>query len=125
MQNGGDSNLGSLLSLLGFALMKTKQAWMDIICHTHLTRPRLLAFSERVFFQTPYVQGDIQLVSRLPASIKLRNRTKVLLHAEMFTPNTSPTVEYLEWQGPIFLPNNAVNSLLYFQVKRKYIRFHL
>ena len=68
---------------------------------------RLLAFSERVFFQTPYVQGDIQLVSRLPASIKLRNRTKVLLHTEMFTPNTSPTVEYLEWQGPIFLPNNG------------------
>ena len=42
---------------------------------------KLLAFSERVFFQTPYFQGDIQLQNKLPASIKLQDRTGVLLHA--------------------------------------------
>ena len=67
---------------------------------------RLLAFSERVFFQTPYFQGNIQLENRLPASIKLQDRTEVLLHAEMSIPDTPPTVEYQEWEGPIFLPNN-------------------
>ena len=106
MRDGGDSSLGSLLSLLGFALMKTKCVWMDTICHAHLTSSRLLAFSERVFFQTPYFQGDIQLENRLPASIKLQDRTEVLLHAEMSIPDTPPTVEYQEWEGPIFLPNN-------------------
>ena len=67
---------------------------------------KLLAFSERVFFHTPYFQGDIQLEIKLPAFIELRDRTEVLLHARMSTPDTSPTVEYQEWKGPIFLPNN-------------------
>ena len=66
---------------------------------------RLLAFSERVFFRTPYVQGDIQLENKLPAFIKLEYKAEVLLHAKMSTPDTSPTVEYQEWSGPIFLPN--------------------
>ena len=67
---------------------------------------KLLAFSERTFFRTPYFQGNIQLENRLPASIKLQDRTEVLLHAEMATPDVPPIVKYLEWQGPIFLPNN-------------------
>jgi hypothetical protein len=67
---------------------------------------KLLAFSERVFFQTPYFQGNIQLQNRLPASIKLWHGTEVLFHAEMSTPEMLPIVEYLEWKGPIFLPNN-------------------
>ena len=67
---------------------------------------KLLAFSERAFFRTPYFHGNIQLENRLPASIKLQDRTEILLHAEMSTPNVPPTVEYLEWQGPVFLPNN-------------------
>ena len=67
---------------------------------------KLLAFSERVFFKTPYFQGDIRLQNRLPAFIKLQDGTEVLLHAEMSIPDTPPVVEYLEWQGPIFLPNN-------------------
>ena len=67
---------------------------------------KLLAFSERTFFQTPYVQGDIQLDNKLPASIKLRDRTEVLLNAEMSVQDTSPITEYQEWKGPVFLPNN-------------------
>lgn len=68
---------------------------------------RLLAFSERMFFRTPYFQGDIQLENRLPVSIKLQDKTDVLLGAEMSAPDVPPIVEYQEWQGPIFLPNNS------------------
>ena len=67
---------------------------------------RLLAFSERVFFQTPYFHGDLRLENKLPASIKLQDRREVLLDARMSIPSTPPVVEYLEWEGPIFLPNN-------------------
>ena len=67
---------------------------------------KLLAFSERVFFQTPYFQGDIQLENKLPAFIKLQDRTEVLLNAEMSVRNVLPTIEYQEWRGPVFLPNS-------------------
>ena len=67
---------------------------------------KLLAFSERVFFQTPYFHGNIQLQNKLPAFITLRLGTEILFHAEMSVPDISPVVEYLEWKGPIFLPNN-------------------
>lgn len=66
---------------------------------------KLLAFSERVFFGTPYSQADIQLENKLPAFIKVYDRVEVLLHAEMAMPEAAPIVEYLEWKGPIFLPN--------------------
>ena len=66
---------------------------------------KLLVFSERVFFQTPYFQGDIQLENKLPASIKLQDRTEVLLNAEMSVQDTPPITEYQEWRGPVFLPN--------------------
>ncbi len=66
---------------------------------------KLLSFSERVFFGTPYSQADIQLENKLPAFIKLYDRVEVLLHAEMAMPDATPIVEYLEWKGPIFLPN--------------------
>ena len=66
---------------------------------------RLLAFSERTFFRTPYLRGDIRLENRLPASIKLQDRREILLHAGMSLPGTPPIVEYLEWEGPIFLPD--------------------
>ena len=66
---------------------------------------KLLAFSERIFFGTPYSQADIQLENKLPASIKLYDRVEMLLHAEMAMPDATPMVEYLEWKGPIFLPN--------------------
>lgn len=67
---------------------------------------KLLAFSERVFFQTPYFQGDIQLENKFPAAIKLRDGTDVLLNAKMSIQDTSPIIEQQEWKGPIFLPNN-------------------
>ena len=65
---------------------------------------RLLVFSERVFFGTPYSQTDIQLENKLPAFIKLYDRVEMLLHTEMAMPDATPMVEYLEWKGPIFLP---------------------
>ena len=67
---------------------------------------KLLAFSERTFFRTPYFHANIRLENKLPASIKLQNRTEVFLHARMSIPSVRPIVEYLEWKGPIFLPNN-------------------
>ena len=63
---------------------------------------KFLVFSERVFFR----HGNIRLENKLPASIKLQDKTEVLLQARMSIPSTSPIVEYLEWKGPIFLPNN-------------------
>ena len=67
---------------------------------------KLLVFSERVFFQTPYFQGDIQLENRLPASIKLQDKTEVLFYAEMSVQDPPAATEYQEWMGPVFLPNN-------------------
>ena len=67
---------------------------------------KLLVFSERVFFQTPYFQGGIQLKNELPASIKLQDRTEVLLNAEMSVQDTPLITEYQEWRGPVFLPNS-------------------
>ena len=58
-----------------------------------------------MFFGAPYSQAGIQLENKLPAFIKLYDRVEVLLHAEMAMPDATPTVEYLEWKGPIFLPN--------------------
>ena len=66
---------------------------------------KLLGFSERVFFKTPYFHGNIRLQNRIPAFIRLRAGSEVILHAEMSIPDTPPMVEYLEWRGPIFLPN--------------------
>ena len=67
---------------------------------------KLLTFSERVFFKTPYFRGNIRLENKLPASLRVQDRREVLLHARMSIPITPPIVEYLEWEGPIFLPNN-------------------
>lgn len=67
---------------------------------------KFLAFSERVFFRTPYAQGDIELRNKLPAFIKLWHDTGFLLHAEMSVPDMPPMVEYLEWKGAIFLPES-------------------
>ena len=67
---------------------------------------KFLVFSERMFFRTPYFRGNIRLENKLPASIKLQDKTEVLLHARMSIPSTPPIVEYLEWEGAIFLPNN-------------------
>lgn len=67
---------------------------------------KLLAYSERVFFRTPYFQGGIQLENRLPASIKLQDRTEGFLYAEMSVQDKPPITGYQEWKGPIFLPNN-------------------
>ena len=67
---------------------------------------RLLTFSERVFFRLPYFHGDIRLENKLPASIKLQDKTEVLLEARMSIPSTPPIAGYLEWKGPIFLPDN-------------------
>ena len=80
---------------------------LDGYCLPHaFNSSKLLAFSERVFFKTPYFHGNIQLQNKLPAFIKLRQGAEVLFHAEMSIPDISPVVEYLEWKGPIFLPNS-------------------
>ena len=47
---------------------------------------RFLTFSERVFFRTPYFHGGIRLENKLPASIKLQDKTEMLLHARMSIP---------------------------------------
>ena len=85
---------------------------------------KLLAFSERVFFRTPYFHGNIRLENRLPASIRLQDKTEVLFQARMSVPGTPPIVEYLEWEGPIFFRISAVNSSLCWRVKPTFIRFH-
>ena len=68
---------------------------------------KLLAFSERVFFRTPYLQADIQLQDGPPVSIRLQDRTETLLHAELSVPDTQPITAYQAWKGPVFLPNNS------------------
>ena len=104
-QNGEGSDLGSLLSLLGFAVMKMGCVWMGTTCRTHLTRPDFwLSRSGRFFGSHIFVvTSDLKTDSLLPSNF--RTGEKFSSTRGCLSPARHPIVEYLEWEGPIFLPN--------------------
>ena len=66
---------------------------------------KLLAFSERLFFRTPYLHADIHVASDPPAGMRVESDGAVLLEAEMTArQDAKPTAGFKEWEGPIFLP---------------------
>ena len=90
---------------VGVCLNENEAKLDAIIYHTLSIRPNSW-LSRKGCFSDPLFQGDIQLDSKFPASIKLRDKAEVLFNAEMSVQDTGPIIEYQEWKGPVFLPNN-------------------
>lgn len=70
---------------------------------------RFFAFCERVFFSTPYYQGDVRVSAALPSSMHLVRKGEVVFAAEMGADPSAPGREPLRcgedgWDGPVFLP---------------------
>jgi hypothetical protein len=65
---------------------------------------RLLAFSERTLFRTPYEHGAVTLRNQLPAAIGVQVDRVVALQAQMS--QARPCLRGAEemWEGPIYLP---------------------
>ena len=106
MLNGGDSSLGSLLSLLGFVLAKMERVWTAIIYHTHLIRPNSWLSRKGCFFRPLIfrVISNLRINSRLLSNCgtgqKFSSTQRCLFR------DTPPIIEYQEWKGPVFLPNS-------------------
>lgn len=65
---------------------------------------RLLAFAERVFFQTPYHLAQLTMDERIPARIDLSGDGHVLFSARMGDKATPGREEDALFDGPIYLP---------------------
>lgn len=65
---------------------------------------RLLAFIERLFFQTPYFPAQIEARPGLPARMQVRAAGVVLFEAAMAAPAEPVAVQTEAWQGTIYLP---------------------
>lgn len=72
---------------------------------------RIFAFSERVFFGTPYYHAECRLSTIAPVSIEVAESGHAVFHTAMNSgaasdaTNRSPTQSCMEtWEGPIFLP---------------------
>ncbi len=87
---------------------------------------RFFAWSERVFFATPYDHADVRVSAAFPASIQLVRRGELLFAAEMDAdssgPGRAPARRGEErWEGPIFLPkrrrgNGAQGNLFFTRI---------
>lgn len=72
---------------------------------------RMLAFSERLFFSTPYYYGDVRVSALHPASIQLALKGETVFQARMgadgWKLGREPSRHCEDgWEGPIFLPEN-------------------
>jgi hypothetical protein len=69
---------------------------------------RFFAWSERVFFGTPYSHGQVEIESPLPCLIQWRHGDKRIFEARMSTNQPLPREPIRmgdeSWYGPIFLP---------------------
>jgi hypothetical protein len=69
---------------------------------------RFFAWSERVFFSTPYYYADCRVETNVPASIELMQNDKLCFAAKMnMDENSRDAIRNTEegWDGPVFLPN--------------------
>jgi hypothetical protein len=67
---------------------------------------RLFAFSERVFFRTPYRHAEISTAASPDVSIRVARRGIVLFDARMGPGRTLSGVDR-GWEGPVFLPGSG------------------
>lgn len=65
---------------------------------------RLLAFAERVFFQTPYQLAGLTVSERVPAHMAVSSGGHALFSARMAASSTPARSEEPLWQGAIYLP---------------------
>jgi hypothetical protein len=72
---------------------------------------RMFAFSERIFFGTPYYHADCRLSTSSPISMEVADADHTTFHATTKSSiaadatNRAPTGRAVEtWEGPIFLP---------------------
>lgn len=72
---------------------------------------RMLAFAERVFFQTPYEWGKTESVDQVPASIDFADGNGAMFHAHMAGAPVRLRGEDEMVQGAIYLPQS--NNLFY------------
>lgn len=64
---------------------------------------RILAWSERRLFDTPYAHGDIRINTGEPL-IEVRQHSRSLFKAQMAQTKEPSTRRYEAWNGPVFLP---------------------
>lgn len=67
---------------------------------------RLLAWTERRLFNTPYTHADIQLNTSAPL-IDVQRGNQPLLSAQMAESKAPSTQRSEDWNGPVFLPGRA------------------
>jgi hypothetical protein len=70
---------------------------------------RLFAFSERLFFSTPYRHADLVVSASAPVAIEVRRRGRLHFAAQMATDAADPAGRASDaaedgWEGPVFLP---------------------
>jgi hypothetical protein len=76
---------------------------------------RMLAFSERLFFRTPYYYGGCRVSTVAPISIQLLEADREAFRAELRFETSGFIREparrgYETWQGPIYLPTVSTSS---------------
>ncbi|HEY0737525.1 MAG TPA: hypothetical protein VGD69_21580 [Herpetosiphonaceae bacterium] len=67
---------------------------------------RMLAWTERRLFNTPYTHADIQLNPSAPL-IDVRHGDQPLFSAQMDQPKAPSTQRHEDWDGPVFLPGSG------------------
>jgi hypothetical protein len=80
---------------------------------------RLMAWSERTFFGTPYFPADIQVETDLPVSCAVAQGGHRLLNARMVAPPALLRSGEERWEGPVYLPRPRADA------KRRYFIAHL
>ena len=75
---------------------------------------RLLAWSERAFFRTPYELANIQLNEQPPARFEVSDAGQVVCTATMTGATEPPRHEAQEWQGRIYLPPRGSRRELFY-----------
>jgi hypothetical protein len=70
---------------------------------------RLLALSEKLFFQNPYAHGTLEVNAQVPAFLSVAAGQSRSFLAEMSETNTSSSPGEEDLEGRIFVPNNKVS----------------
>jgi hypothetical protein len=72
---------------------------------------RLLAFAERLFFQTPYYPAEIEVEDHT-ASITVRDQASVIFKAAIAESTARERRENSVWEGKLFLPRDAAKPTI-------------
>jgi hypothetical protein len=81
------------------------QVWKDAVFLVWAFNTcRFFAFSERVFFKTPYYHGAVRVSTTLPASMILSKNDKPIFQAATNAKREPLQRIEASWEGPIYLP---------------------